>query len=89
MYRLVYGKAKVHGQTALSDEDEVYLAMLPEEKPLYHTGALKSYRYNQPGICSVGQNYANDILAGGKPDMHPVYHYPLVRKRLNAVLCAV
>lgn len=82
LYRLVYGKAKVHGQTALSDEDEVYLAMLPEEKLLYHTGSAKIVQVQSAGEFAVWAKIANDILAGGKPDMHPVYHYPLCEKGL-------
>ena len=81
LYRLVYGNAKVHGQTALSDEDEVYLAMLPEEKPLYHTGSTKIVQVQSAGEFAVWAKIANDILAGGKPDMHPCLSLSLVRKK--------
>lgn len=82
LFYLFFGKEKTHGQTVFSDNDEVYLALLPNEKPDYKTSNKKIVRVQTTDEFVVWTKINNDILAGGYPDMHPIYHYPLCQNGL-------
>lgn len=76
LFFLFFGADRVHEQTQFADDDEVYLAMLPDEKPISqeNDGIVRVCTAEE---FAVWAKINNDSLAGGNPDMHPVYHYPL------------
>lgn len=57
------------------EDDEIYLAMLPEEKPEYQKNNHKIIKVHTAEEFSVWAQMANDIFAGGHTDIHPVNHY--------------
>lgn len=81
VFRFVFGKDKVHGQTVMADDDEVYMAVMPEEiqSQKCKNRVLKVQAAEEFAIWA---KIVNDVLAQGYPDMHPVYHYPLCKKGL-------
>ena len=61
--RLFFGKEKAHGQTGFPDEDEQYMALLPE----WLTGHSCKYlitEVNTAGEFALWANLANHLLAG-------------------------
>lgn len=79
VFRLFFGKEKLHGQTAFALDDEQYMAMMPE--------AFVDFTVDQPIVevrtpeqFAVWTKIANDILAGGRTDVHPIHHYPLIQQ---------
>lgn len=77
-----FGRKKVHGQTEFSENDEVYLAMLPGEMPESAAANHNITKVDSQEKFAAWAKIANDALADGRPDMHPVHHYPLVRDGL-------
>ena len=77
LHNLFFDKDKVHGQTVFADNDEVYLALLLDEKPNYTTSSDKIIKVKTADEFALWAKITNDLLSGGYPDMHPVYHYPL------------
>ena len=75
----VFGENKVHRQTTFDDNDEIYMALLPEEKEISSVSEEKIIRIQTQEEFAVWAKIANDMLANGAPDMHPVYHYPLCK----------
>lgn len=91
VFRMFFGKEKVHGQTMFKEDDEIYMAVLAEEwQECVGTNCGIDEAGNENGVkvvkvknikdFSVWAKINNDILAGGFADMHPVYHYPLCEK---------
>lgn len=84
VHRMLFGRERVRGRQALSQEDEVYMAMLPEE-----TAALKQeadagvqvHRVETPEEFAQWTQVANAVLAGGRRDLHPVEHYFLCKEQ--------
>lgn len=76
-FRLIFGREKVHGQRELGMEDEVYMAMLPEEMPAYEARQVREVE--TPEEFAAWAGLVNGVLTGGNQDLHPVYHYPLCR----------
>lgn len=71
-----FGRERIHG-APLSEDDEVYMAMLPGEMqacPGHHTAV----QANTPAAFADCAHVANTVLAGGRPDLHPVHHAPLM-----------
>ncbi len=75
----VFGRDKVHGQTKFNDNDEIYMALLPDEKEKNSVSSEKIVRVRTEEEFATWTKIANDVLANGYPDMHPSYHYPLCR----------
>jgi len=90
IFRMFFGREKVHGQTEFKQDDEIYMAILAEEWKKCAGAdreicASESNRKNVARVKSaeafaVWTKINNDILAGGFADMHPVYHYSLCEK---------
>lgn len=79
LFRLFFGKEKIHGQTEFALDDEQYMAMLPEDfvdcPAELHIEEVRSLEQ-----FAVWTRIANDMLAGGRTDVHPVHHFPLVQQ---------
>lgn len=84
LFRLMFGKEKIHHQTVFDEHDEVYQAILPEEKPDYSSilGNANIVRVRTAEEFTLWAKITNDVLSGGYSDIHPVYHYPLCQKGL-------
>lgn len=80
LFQAFFGRERIHGQTHFEENDEVYLAMLPEEKPEYRETCNEIIRVRSAEEFAVWAEIANGVLAGGYPDIHPVYHYSLCEK---------
>lgn len=67
-------------------DGEAYLAMLPEEKPDYPAPDLPAgfqvVEVQTQAEFAAWAGVANQVLSGGKEDIHPQYHYPLCRDGL-------
>lgn len=71
-----FGRERIHG-APLSPEDEVYLAMLPGEiADLPQTHAV--HRVTDAASFADCATVINTVLSGGRPDLHPVHHLPLL-----------
>lgn len=81
VFKLFFGKGKSHKQTEFAPDDEQYLAMFPSEFTRYavshHIVEVRS-----PEDFAVWAKLANELLAGGHQDIHPVHHFNLIRRRL-------
>ena len=75
----VFGSKKIHGQTVFTDNDEIYMALLPDTKEINHVNNEKIVKVQTQEEFATWAKIANDVLANGYPDMHPIYHYPLCR----------
>ncbi len=84
LHKLMFGLEKEHGKTKLDDNDEAYMALLPNERivPLPTGSDLRVTKVKSKEQFQLWTTLANDILSGGNPDMNPEYHYPLVQKSL-------
>lgn len=71
-----FGRERIHGAPIAAD-DEVYMAMLPGEMQGRH-GHHTAVRANTPEVFADCAYVANTVLAGGRPDLHPVHHAPLM-----------
>ena len=78
----VFGKKKLHGQTVFDDNDEIYMALLPDEKVSTIPSKEVIVSVKSVEEFALWAQIANDVLAGGYPDMHPIYHYPLCQNGL-------
>lgn len=83
-----FGRERIHG-AAPSPEDEVYMALLPHElttAPLTHAVV----RAEDAAAFADCAHVANAVLAGGRPDLHPIHHLPLMesgRIRCHVLYC--
>lgn len=82
LHYLVYGKNKTHGQTVFTENDEVYMAMMPNEKPQYNPSQNKIISVKSAEEFELWAKLTNDLMHGGYPDIHPKYHYQLCQKGL-------
>lgn len=78
IFSLMFEKNKIHGQTEFDDNDEIYMALLPDEEDNLASNE-KVIKAKTPEEFATWAKIANDVLAKGYPDMHPVYHFPLCR----------
>ncbi len=69
------GKKPTHEKREPKEDDEIYLAMLPEEKIEYQENNYKIIKVHTAEDFALWARTANDILAGGHPDIHPVNHF--------------
>lgn len=56
LHYFVYGRNKTHGQRNFSENDEVYMAMLPGEKPQYKSNGIQSLKFNRWKNLNDGQS---------------------------------
>lgn len=82
LFRMFFGKDRVHGQTVFADSDEVYLALLPDQPILLCSPGDTVRKVTTAADFAVWTRIANNVLAAGKPDIHPDYHYPLCESGL-------
>ncbi|MBQ8822524.1 MAG: GNAT family N-acetyltransferase [Lachnospiraceae bacterium] len=75
----VFGRKKVHGQTEFNDNDEIYMALLPDMKEIDHISSEKIIKVQTEEEFAAWAKIANGVLANGYSDMHPVHHYPLCK----------
>lgn len=79
------GEENAPGESASADaceDGETYLAILPEQKRECPLNSRSVIQVRSAGEFAVWAQIANDILAGGMPDMHPVHHFALCEKKL-------
>lgn len=69
------GKKPTHEKREPKEDDEVYLAMLPEEKIEYQENNYKIIKVHTAEEFAVWARMVNDILAGGHTDIHLVNHF--------------
>ncbi len=69
------GKKPTHEKREPKEDDEVYLAMLSEEKIEYQENNYKITKVHTAEEFAVWARLANDIFAGGHTDIHPVNHF--------------
>ncbi|MDE6421457.1 MAG: GNAT family N-acetyltransferase [Lachnospiraceae bacterium] len=72
---LFSGKKPTQEKKAPSEDDEVYLAMLSEEKMEYPENDHKIIKVHTAEEFAIWAQLVNDILAGGHTDIHPVNHF--------------
>lgn len=75
------GENPAHKKREPKEDDEVYMAMLPEEKPEYQKNARKIITVNTAEEFAVWAKTANDIFSGGRTDIHPVNHFVWCEKK--------
>ncbi len=81
VFALFFNKEKIHGQTEFAFDDEQYLAMLPEW--FVDCNSPKTIiEVHTPDEFATWAMLANDLLAGGHRDIHPIHHFPLIERRL-------
>ena len=81
-FRSFFGREKMHGQRVFAEDDEVYLALLPNEKHDFPAQERPVIRVNTAEAFAVWAELCNDVLSDGLQDLHPEYHYPLCQKGL-------
>ena len=78
----VFGRNKVHGQTVFEDNDEIYMAILPNNKGIEPIGSEKIVKVQTQEEFAAWSKIANDVIANGYQDIHPIYHYSLCRDKI-------
>lgn len=81
VFRVYTGTERPNPPRELSPEDEVYMAMLPSEKPEYpaHPEVIEARTQEE---FAQWAGVVNQVLSGGKEDLHPIYHYSLCQDGL-------
>lgn len=81
VFALFFGKEKIHGQTEFAFGDEQYLAMLPAQfiKAPASCDVVEVHTAEAFGLWA---ELANNLLADGHRDIHPVHHFNLVERQL-------
>ncbi len=69
------GKKPTNEKPEPSEDDEVYLAILSEEKTEYDENNYRIIQVHTAEEFAVWAQMVNDILAGGHTDIHPVNHF--------------
>lgn len=93
VFRMFFGREKVHGQTVFAEEDEIYMAVSAEEWQAMDKADnsvdkqkvkwnAKITKVTSAKEFAVWSKINNDVLAGGFADIHPEYHYPICEKGL-------
>ena len=77
-FRLFFGREKPHGQTVFAEDEEIYMAMFEGElHPVKPPADCLIKKVASREEFAVWAHIANSVLANGRTDLHPVYHYPL------------
>lgn len=79
--RAYTGKERPDPSREPAPEDEVYMAMLREEAPEYPAHPEVAEVCTQEEFAQWA-GVVNQVLSGGKEDLHPIYHYPLCQDGL-------
>lgn len=69
------GEKPAHEKREPKEDDEVYLAMLSEEKTEYQKNDHKIIKVHTAEEFAAWAQMVNNILAGGRTDIHPVNHF--------------
>lgn len=79
MLNAIFGENRPMAVPEPNDEEEGYMAMLPEEKPLYKEFAtnITVKKVDNPEDFKLWSDISNEILHGGYKLMHPENHYHL------------
>ena len=72
-----FGRERIHG-AALAADDEVYMALLPEEF-IPADAAFPVHLVTDEAAFADCARVVNAVLSGGRPDLHPVHHAPLMK----------
>ncbi|MBQ8555160.1 MAG: GNAT family N-acetyltransferase [Clostridia bacterium] len=83
VFRRFFSTDRPHGQKSFDDDDEQYLAMQPEDF-IDGDGAYDIRRVQTPEEFAIWAAIANEMLAGGRLDIHPAQHYVWITHRLMA-----
>lgn len=75
------GKEPARDKTEPDENDEIYMAMLPEDKGEYHKNNYKIIKVHSAEEFALWAQIANDIFSGGYPDIHPVNHFTWCEKK--------
>ena len=78
---LFSGKKPTHEKTEHDENDEIYMAMLPEEKRECHDHNKKIIQVHSAEEFALWARTTNDIFSGGYPDIHPVNHFIWCEKK--------
>lgn len=70
-----FGKESTNEKPEPSEDDEVYLAILSEEKKEYDENDYRIIKVHTAEEFAIWAQMVNDILAGGHTDIHPVNHF--------------
>lgn len=81
VFALFFGKDKPHGQTEFAFDDEQYLAMHPVQF-INQPASQHIIEVRTPEEFALWAELANDLLADGHMDIHPIHHFTLVERRL-------
>lgn len=84
---LFSGKEPAHERTEPGEDDEVYMAMLPEDRKEYCESCHQIIRVHSADEFALWAKISNDIFAGGYPDIHPVNHFVWCEK--SGVKCYI
>lgn len=79
-FYLIFGREKAHGQRELAPNDEVYMAMLPEELPDYPKAGLNIQMVLTPDQFASWASVCNRVLSNGRQDIHLENHYRLCQE---------
>lgn len=85
IFKQIFNKDKIHGQTEFSENDEILMAMLSNEKPSYQLkadGSILIEKVNTEEKFALWTEMTNGLMHGGYQDIHPVNHYHLCRNGL-------
>ncbi len=69
------GKKPSHEKIEPKEDDEVYMAILPEERKEYREKNDKIIKVNSAEEFALWARITNNIFTGGYPDIHPVNHF--------------
>lgn len=81
VFTLFFDKKKLHGQTEFAFDDEQYLAMLPAQF-INRPASQRIVEVRTPEEFALWARLANNLLADGHMDIHPVHHFNLVERGL-------
>ena len=90
LYRLIHGKAREKVEGTLTDGDELYMAILPDEKIDADMACenITIKKIDSPSSFAEWANAVNEIMFNGYADIHPVNHYHLCRDGdINCFIC--
>ena len=76
-FRQFFGQERLHG-AALAADDEVYMALLPDEF-IPADAAFPVHLVTDEAAFADCARVVNAVLSGGRPDLHPVHHAPLMK----------
>ena len=72
---IFFGQKPTHEKREPKEDDEVYMAMLSEEKPEYQKNDHKIIKVHTAEEFALWARTTNNIFTNGYPDIHPVNHF--------------